>query len=118
MQAPGHPFGALEMNIRILVRQSDDWWEAQVLEYDVAAQAKTRDDVLYEVMRTFFCEVAVNLKHRRAPLDNMRPAPEMFWQAWEAATPETKPPVLRTFQVPSEPALSLTRLRGEVRAAA
>lgn len=74
-----------EMVISVIAFQEGDWWTAQCLEYDIAAQAKTLSDLRYEVDRVIMSHVAVSEELGQEPLAEIGPAPQKFWEMYENA---------------------------------
>ena len=68
----------LHEQLTILVCPQGNNWVAQCVEYDIAAQAKTVDDVMYEFQRTLQVQLAMDLELGREPLSDVPPAPEHF----------------------------------------
>jgi hypothetical protein len=66
--------------------QERDWWCAQCLEHDIAAQAPSLPDLQYEIDRVLFSHLAIAEKLGREPFAGLGPAPKKFWDAFENAT--------------------------------
>jgi hypothetical protein len=66
------------LDLTVLVCGRDGAWSAQCIEFDIAAQAKTLDDVLYEFERTLHTQLLLDQEHGREPLGDIPPAPEEF----------------------------------------
>jgi hypothetical protein len=65
--------------------QEGEWWSAQCLEYDIAAQAKTLPDLRYELQRVLISHVCVALELGREPFEGLGSAPQKFWEMFEGA---------------------------------
>jgi len=65
--------------------QEGEWWSAQCLEYDIAAQAKTLSALRYELQRVLTSHVCVALDLGREPFEGLDPAPQRFWEMFEGA---------------------------------
>lgn len=72
-------------NISAILFQEGEWWSAQCLEYDVAAQARTLPELRYELERVLTSHVLISLENDRAPFDSLKPAPQQFWDMYAAA---------------------------------
>ena len=79
------PAGApmTQVSMRVVVFQEGDWVCAQCLEHDLAAQATTLDDCLYELERLIVGHVAISLENGPDPLHDLKPAPRRFCEWFE-----------------------------------
>jgi hypothetical protein len=68
--------------IRAVAFENGDHWVAQCLEHDIATQARTLDELLYELERIL---VAHMVGAGAAPFATIPKAPQAFWQMYEAA---------------------------------
>ena len=88
-----------DLRLRIVVFQEDDLVCAQCLEYDIAAQAKTLDDCLYEVSRLVGGHLAIAAEKGFAPFHGIPAAPRRFFDWFErskiplSTAPPSFPPV-------------------------
>ena len=76
MQAP--------QNIRLLLMQEGNWWVAQCLEFDIAAQAKTMLDAISEFKLVWTGRIRACEIEGADPFD-LPQAPEFYWKAFEKA---------------------------------
>jgi hypothetical protein len=78
--------------IRILFIEDRDsgWWSAQCLEFDLAAQAKTFHDLVYEIQRVVAVHVMASRELGMVPFADLKQAPPVFWQMVEQAEDETE----------------------------
>ena len=87
------------MRLDVLVTKEADWWVAQCLQYDLAAQAKTLADLRYAFEHALVAHVIVSIEKKVEPFDSLPSAPRKYWDAWERALPvETEwiaPPAFR-----------------------
>jgi hypothetical protein len=60
------------MTINICIDKQGDQWVAQCVEYDLAAQASSFDDVLYEFERTLNVQIAMDLHQGHEPLSTCK----------------------------------------------
>lgn len=58
----------------------DCWWNAQCLEYDVTAQAKTIKNAYCELLRTLLSEISVYREKNRNFFNEVPSAPEYYWE--------------------------------------
>lgn len=66
--------------------EDSDFWNAQCLEVDIGAQAKTVEDVLYELQRALIGHVFLSKKLGVEPFENIPQAPEKIWELWKRAS--------------------------------
>lgn len=71
------------LSASVLVRREVDesgspWWVAQVLEYDLAAQGRTIDDLVYELQRTIVAHIVCCEEEGLVPFDCLPPAPAAY----------------------------------------
>ena len=69
----------------VLIEEGNGWWSAQCLEYDIAAQAKSIADVLYEMEKTLISHIAVNEAAGIDPFEEMPSAPQKYWDMFQRA---------------------------------
>jgi hypothetical protein len=72
---------------RAVIFHRDGWYVAQVLEVDIAVQARTPQDLDYELQRAIVGRLVVGAELGREPFAGLRPAPERFEQLWREAVP-------------------------------
>lgn len=99
------------MLLRILVLREGDWFVAQCLEVDLGACAKNLDDVMYELQKTIVGQLFLDETRQRKPFQDLPPAPEEFFQAFQKACAHAAP--LPNFRMPP----TAPRLRPQVRIA-
>jgi hypothetical protein len=90
-----------DLKIRAVLFQEEGWWVAQCLEYDIAAQARTQADLLYELERLLVGRILISAKKGRQPFENLPKAPSRYWTMYEEAEPVSIDPSPRQwdFQV-------------------
>lgn len=89
--------------IRVLLfedKTQGSGWSAQCLDYDLAAQAKTLGDLIYEVHRVLVGHVVTSKELGMEPFANLGVAPPVYWQLFDRA----KITLVRETAFPSEPA--------------
>ena len=79
-------FGKAESyTISVVLLQEGEWWSAQCLEYDIAAQAKTLPDLYYELEKTFVSHISVSDSLGQEPFADLEPAPTRYWEMFQNA---------------------------------
>lgn len=58
-------------------------WVGQCLQYDVAAQASTLEDVQYELMRVLMSHAALDIERGVEPLGSLPQAPRIYWKKFD-----------------------------------
>lgn len=71
--------------ISAILFEDGDWWSAQCLEYDIATQAKTLSDLLYELERVLISHLCIAAELGRKPFEGLEPAPYKFWDLYQKA---------------------------------
>ena len=78
----------MKQTIRVLMLEGKDageGWSAQCLEYDVAMQAKTMTDLIYEVNRVLIGNMIVSKELGLKPFASLKRAPPVYWQLFDQA---------------------------------
>lgn len=76
-----NPMG--KFTISVLAFQEGEWWSAQCLQYDIAAQAKTLPDLFYELERTLMGYFLIAAESGQDPFTDIGAAPQKFWDVFE-----------------------------------
>ncbi len=91
--------------VSVVLFHEEDQWVGQCLEYDIAAQASSLEDVKYELMRVLMAHMTLDMESGIEPLENLPPAPEVYWKKFRegerleaAAMPRFKLPHLMLHQ--------------------
>ena len=71
------------VEISAVVFQEEDWLVAQCLQYDIAAQAKSLNDLQYELERSLVAHIVLNTDAELVPFDALPPAPQIYWEMFE-----------------------------------
>jgi hypothetical protein len=71
------------INLNVIAYQEGEWWCAQCLEYDLAAQARTLPDLHYEFEMIVHSHIAISLELGQEPFEGLKPAPQKFWEMYE-----------------------------------
>lgn len=77
----------------VVIFQRDEWWVAQVLQYDLGAQALSVDDALYEIERSIAGHIAICLENGVTPFSQLGPAPQVYWDKFKLAANRVTPTV-------------------------
>jgi hypothetical protein len=77
----------------LLFREGENRWIAQILEKDMAAHGPTEYAALAAVELVLQAHVNFDAKHQRVPLSRLKPAPKVYWDAYEHAEPLERPGV-------------------------
>ena len=73
----------LDSRLRFVVFQEGEWLSAQCLEYDIATQARTLDDLAYELQRIIVGHIATSRKLKKEPFEGLPRGPQKFWDMFE-----------------------------------
>jgi len=73
------------LQVSAVLFQDGEWWCAQCLEYDIAAQAPTLSELRYELGRVLAAHVAASEELGQDPFETMSAAPQKFWDMFERA---------------------------------
>ncbi len=66
--------------LSVLIFQEGDWLCGRCLEYDFATQAKSLDDLRYDLERIIASHIVISLKSGLKPFENIPRAPERYWE--------------------------------------
>ncbi len=103
-----------EYRIRAVAFRRGDWWIAQCLEYRLATQTKTLEDLPHELERLLSVQIKSSLDRGVEPFAGFSPAPRRYWQMYERARTR-----LEAITAPdSQPAEAPSLVRAETRLAA
>jgi hypothetical protein len=72
-----------KITLRAVVFKSGDFWVGQCLEHDIAAQAKTINELPYQLQRAIVGHVVIAIEHKMEPFENVPPAPARFERMFE-----------------------------------
>lgn len=81
----GHE-GAIERQVRLLIMREHEYLVAQCLEYDIAVQGRTPDEVIQRFQDTFTDVVILANEYGDQPLSNLGPAPQTYEHLWNNAS--------------------------------
>jgi len=68
----------MKKQLNLFIFKEDDWWIAQCLDYDIAAQARSLSDVQYEFQRILIGRIVMAEKLNIDPFEGLFPAPEGY----------------------------------------
>ena len=71
------------MRLRVVIFQEGEWLCARCLEYGFATQAKSLDDLRYDLERMIAGHVAISLANGLKPFRNARKAPPKYWELFK-----------------------------------
>jgi hypothetical protein len=71
--------------INILLLQECGAWTAHCLEFNIAATGKSEDDAQDSLLQIIIAQISLDLFRRRRPLEDNRPAPEWYQEAFKYA---------------------------------
>lgn len=80
---PGMPMSFV---VRVLLLHEGEFWVAQGLEYDVAAQGRSPEETKAAFERTFIGRLVFDLERGRQPLAGVDRAPAHYWVIAERLT--------------------------------
>ena len=94
--------------IRVVVFRRGETWVAQCLDFDLATQARTVDDLDYEIQALLVGHVVASLKENKRPFESLPKAPSVFWRMFDQArsleskrqTFDISPEALRVAPIP------------------
>jgi hypothetical protein len=72
-----------KFQVQTVIFKEGDWWVAQCLEYDIAAQARTIKDLTYEIQRVLVGHMVACKQEGITPFSNLPKAPEKYWQMFQ-----------------------------------
>jgi hypothetical protein len=81
------------LRLRVLFMEGETGWSAQCLEYDIAVQAKTLNDLYSELERVLISQIALDEELGRRPFEGIGKAPGHFWKAFERSRTTMKRPL-------------------------
>jgi hypothetical protein len=80
-----------ETFFRAVVFKRGDRWIGQLLERDIATQAGTFDDVVYELQRTLLCRLLAAEEVGTEPFEGLPAAPRVYWRMFDEGAPARMP---------------------------
>jgi hypothetical protein len=89
------------LTIRVVILQDGSYWVAQCLEWDLATQGQTLQQLYERLHRLLSGQVIVSQHLGRQPFENLPPAPERYHRLWEQAPvqlvtlPDREPDLVR-----------------------
>lgn len=70
-------------HLRAVLFAEGEIWAAQILEYDLASQAETKEAVQADLGRVVAAHIAASCQLGRTPFAGIQPAPQRFWARYE-----------------------------------
>jgi len=92
--------------IQAVVFQREGHWVAQCLDYDIATQAGSLNDLVYEVERIIVAHLLLAKKDEN-PFASLPKAPQKFWEMYQNASIRLTPVQPAEFPIPPEQRPSL-----------
>jgi hypothetical protein len=80
-----------EYRIRAVAFRRGDWWVAQCLDYALATQTRTLEELPYELERLLTVQVQASLARNIEPFSGFAPAPQKYWEMYERARARVEP---------------------------
>lgn len=77
--------------LRTVLFKEGEWWVAQCLDVDIAAQAKTEQDLLVEIGRVLVGRIMAGEKLGVDPFATLPPAPRRYWEMFFSAQSQPMP---------------------------
>lgn len=75
--------GVEDVHLSVLFIESALGWSAQVLEHDIATQAKSLKQLFLEIERILVAQVAMAAEDGHRPFEGIPPAPERYWKLFQ-----------------------------------
>jgi len=72
-------------SLSVIVFQRENWWVAQCLEYDIAAQTQELPNLPYEFSRLLIGRMVVSKEIGLDPFEAVPAAPQLYWEMFEHA---------------------------------
>jgi len=88
------------MSLRVVVVREGDWWVAQGLEWDLAAQGHTVGEALESLKAVVMTQFCLCLEHGLDPRKEAIPAPEQYRIAFDIGIPLKPKPSEHHEQLP------------------
>lgn len=76
--------------IRTVLFKEGDWWVAQCLDVDIAAQAHSEKELYDELWRLLIGRILVSERLGVEPFASLPPAPKRYWDMFFKAQPQPK----------------------------
>jgi hypothetical protein len=71
--------------MRVLLMPEGDFWVAQALEHDIAAQGRSEDGARQAFLKTLSAQAQLDIENGREPLQDIPPAPDWYFEAYQEA---------------------------------
>lgn len=72
-------------SLSVVVLRRKNWWVAQCLEYDIAAQAEDLNELPYELHRLLVGRMVASKEVGIDPFERLPAAPHEYWEMFEKA---------------------------------
>lgn len=71
----------------VVYQETPGVWVGRGIEHDLTAEGRTIGETVRAVLRMVHAHTAFDARHDREPLSAFRPAPQPYWNAFNAGTP-------------------------------
>ena len=89
----------------VLLERDPGEWVAQCLQYDIGAQAGNLPDLLYELQRSIVGHTVIAIENGLEPMKCLSPAPQEYWDMWNAANIDVRGEALPFRTLEERPAI-------------
>ncbi|MEX0737617.1 MAG: hypothetical protein WD182_09270 [Bacteroidota bacterium] len=94
--------GEFMFDLSILLIKEGKIWAAQCLEFDIAAQGKTREKAKRAFEKTLVGQLILDAKYAKTPFEGIPRAPKMYWDMLEKTkSHQQRKPIYLPEKVPS-----------------
>ena len=83
---------AIIIRISVLLLQEDNYWVAQGLEHDIAAQGRNISEAKEAFKKTIIGQIILDIKDNLKPLESIERAPQIYWNIFKKAERLTEQP--------------------------
>lgn len=92
----------LMFDLSILLVKEGKAWAAQCLEFDIAAQGKTKEKAKRAFEKTLIGQLILDIKYSKVPFEGVPRAPKMYWDMLEKKrSNQERKPIYLPEKVPS-----------------
>lgn len=73
------------IRISVLLLQEENYWVAQGLEHDIAAQGESISEAKKAFKKTIIGQIILDVKDNLKPLEGIEEAPQIYWDIFKKA---------------------------------
>lgn len=77
----------MESSLKGVIFRRGEWLVAQILEHDIATQARGIDDLLADIQRILQAHLVIAREHGKEPFQSIPAAPSRYWHLFETGAP-------------------------------